>query len=456
MPQAWGKSNVEEPAMNRTRDIFKPQSLLGQCKKYFTQTLKDSTPRRKGKFSPTDIAMSGLAIFHLKYQSLLQFDRDRQTEPNIRHNLQTLYQVRNAPCDTYMRERLDDVPSPDIQGSLKPIITTMQRSKALEQWKYFGEKYLIPLDGTGFFTSNEVHCSHCTQKIHNKGKKDEYTSYHHNMLVGTIASPEMSQVLPLFYEPIVNADGVTKNDCELNASKRWLAGFRHLYPQLPSIIVGDALYANGPFIQELEKNRCSYILGVKDDGHKNLLNYFWAGEAPDIEEYKAKSKDKTKTISYRWMKDVPLNDAHPDILVIVVHVKETDAKGAIVYKGSWITNSKINIHNICQFVKAARGRWKIENETFNTLKNQGYNFEHNYGHGNNNLSNNLAGLMLLSFLIDQVLQAMNLEFREILDKWKSKCHLWEKIRSKFFGFFVMSWDALYSAIIRPPPMYLVD
>ena len=86
--------------MNRTRNIFKPQSLLGQCKKYFTQTLKDSVPRRKGKFSPTDIAMSGLAIFHLKYQSLLQFDRDRQTEPNIRHNLQTLYQIENTPCDT--------------------------------------------------------------------------------------------------------------------------------------------------------------------------------------------------------------------------------------------------------------------------------------------------------------------------------------------------------------------
>jgi hypothetical protein len=95
--------------MNRTRDIFKPQSLLGQCKEYFTQTLQDSTPRRKAKFSLTDIAMSGLAIFHLKYKSLLQFDHDRLTEPNIRHNLTTLYQIKEAPCDTYMRERLDNV-----------------------------------------------------------------------------------------------------------------------------------------------------------------------------------------------------------------------------------------------------------------------------------------------------------------------------------------------------------
>ena len=32
-------------------------------------------------------------------------------------------------------------------------------------------------------------------------------------------------------------------------------------------------------------------------------------------------------------------------------------------------------------MRGGRARWKIENETFNTLKNQGYHFEHNYGHG---------------------------------------------------------------------------
>ena len=33
-------------------------------------------------------------------------------------------------------------------------------------------------------------------------------------------------------------------------------------------------------------------------------------------------------------------------------------------------------------------RWKIENETFNTLKNQGYHAEHNFGHGNQYLAYN--------------------------------------------------------------------
>ena len=53
---------------------------------------------------------------------------------------------------------------------------------------------------------------------------------------------------------------------------------------------------------------------------------------------------------------------------------------------------------------AAEHALKIENETFNTLKNQGYNFEHNYGHGDENLSVVFAMLMMLAFLVDQAQQ----------------------------------------------------
>ena len=55
-----------------------------------------------------DHLMSGLAVFGLKFPSLLQFDKGRDDEI-IRHNLQTLYGIKQAPCDTYLRERLDDV-----------------------------------------------------------------------------------------------------------------------------------------------------------------------------------------------------------------------------------------------------------------------------------------------------------------------------------------------------------
>jgi len=81
--------------------------------------------------------------------------------------------------------------------------------------------------------------------------------------------------------------------------------------------------------------------------------------------------------------------------------------------------------------QCGRARWKIENETFNTLKNQGYNFEHNYGHGKKHLSNLLASLMMLVFLIDQIQQLANKVFMKVLLAVKSKTRLWDEYRAAF-------------------------
>jgi hypothetical protein len=44
---------------------------------------------------------------------------------------------------------------------------------------------------------------------------------------------------------------------------------------------------------------------------------------------------------------------------------------------AWVTDLTITEENAPTLVAGGRARWKIENETFNTLKNQGYHFEHN-------------------------------------------------------------------------------
>ena len=67
-------------------------------------------------------------------------------------------------------------------------------------------------------------------------------------------------------------------------------------------------------------------------------------------------------------------------------------------------------------MRGARARWKIENETFNTPKNQGYHFEHNFGHAYQHLSTVFAYLMLLAFLLDQVQQHCCGLFQQALAK----------------------------------------
>jgi hypothetical protein len=53
---------------------------------------------------------------------------------------------------------------------------------------------------------------------------------------------------------------------------------------------------------------------------------------------------------------------------------------------SWGMQRNVDASNVANLVLGGRSRWKIENETFNTLKNQGYNLDHNYGLGRKNLS----------------------------------------------------------------------
>ena len=97
-------------------------------------------------------------------------------------------------------------------------------------------------------------------------------------------------------------------------------------------------------------------------------------------------------------------------------------------------------------MKGGRARWRIENETFNTLKNQGYHFERNFGHGEKYLCTNFGLLMFLAFLIDQVQQLCCQLFNQALKKAGRKKYFWEKLRYFFETFIFDSWEVLYGVI----------
>ena len=96
-----------------------------------------------------------------------------------------------------------------------------------------------------------------------------------------------------------------------------------------------------------------------------------------------------------------------------------------------MTNIRLNKANTYKVMKMGRSRWKIENETFNTLKNQGYNFEHNFGHGKKNLCTIFAFLMMLAFCVDQIQQSACPFFKKILSDLKTRAKFWESIRAVF-------------------------
>jgi len=115
---------------------------------------------------------------------------------------------------------------------------------------------------------------------------------------------------------------------------------------------------------------------------------------------------------------------------------------------TWITDIKITKSNAYEIMRGGRTRWKIENETFNTLKNQGYLFEHNFGHGNKNLSIVFAMLVFLAFARDQLKQVSCFLFQSALEKMGSRTALWGRIKSLFTAYHLKSWAGLFESIAR--------
>jgi hypothetical protein len=97
-------------------------------------------------------------------------------------------------------------------------------------------------------------------------------------------------------------------------------------------------------------------------------------------------------------------------------------------------------------MQAGRARWKIENETFNTLKNLGYKFEHNYGHGKDHLSTLFAYLMLPAFYFDQLIQVCCRIFIEIKHLITTKVRIWSAIRALFQTTEYLSMSLIYQSV----------
>lgn len=154
---------------------------------------------------------------------------------------------------------------------------------------------------------------------------------------------------------------------------------------------------------------------------------------------------KKETIELQFCSGVPLNDSNHDFPVNFIDCIVRDKKGKVTHF-SWVTDLLVTQDNILTLARTGRARWRIENETFNTLKNQGYHFEHNFGHGYKNLSHVFGLLMFLAFLIDQVQQRCCGLFQEALERAKRKTRFWEKLRMYISEFCVDSWEGLYGAM----------
>jgi len=306
---------------------------------------------KKRKISLADSLMSAIAIFSIKYPSLLKFDQSRNKD-YVKHNLNSLYGIKQAPSDTYVREQLDEVNPSDLRSAFTLLFSHLQRGKALEKYAYLNGKYILSVDGTGFFSSKKVFCKNCNQKHHRDGS----TTYYHQILGASIVHPDHKEVIPICPEPIMNADGNAKNDCERNASVRLLKDFRREHPHLPVIVVEDALASNAPHIRLLQDLNMDFVTVVKPGGNNSLFEWL---QGVKMETYSFTDKNGI-THKFNFKDTLPINDSNPDLEVNFLEYWTYNRKGKQTYHNTWITNIPITKNNVFKLAQGGRARWKIE------------------------------------------------------------------------------------------------
>jgi hypothetical protein len=360
------------------------------------------------------------------------------------NNAQGLFGVEQIPSDGQIRNLLDPVEPAQLREPFWEIYRSLEQSGHLDQYRGVGGTYLISLDGSQYFSSQEIHCPNCRVTV-----RDEKTYYSHLVMLTVLNAPGRKQVFCLDPEFITPQDGHEKQDCEQQAIKRWVERNAERFEPWQVTILTDDLHCHQPFCEQLRKHKMHFILTCKPDSHQALYE-----ELALLERVEGAISTKVvrkwngryhESWVYRWAEHVPLRGDAKTLLVswceLTIRNEATDEQ---LYHCAWATDHLLNEQRVVEVVASGRSRWKVENEGFNVLKNHGYHFEHNYGHGKQYLSMVLLTLLLLAFLFHSVLDLTSLTYQAVRRELATRRTFFNDLRALTRYLYFGSWQQLLS------------
>ena len=370
--------------------------------------------RRTGqnrRYRMADLALSAFAVFFTQCPSFLSFQQNMEKARGS-NNARSLFGVQDIPSDNHIRQMLDPVEPAQVFGLFDDLHQAFAETGLLEAMRSVGGTRLIALDATWYFSSQNLHCPNCSRLEHAGGQ----TTHFHSAITPVIVSPGCSQVVPLRPEFITPQDGQLKQDCEINAAKRWLAAHAGRYSTGNDTLLGDDLYAHQPFCRQVLLHGFHFLFTCKPSSHTHLSQWVEALGADQRPALQLRVKGKSNRWEhhhYRWANGVPLTDSDDALKVNWCELTVTDGDGAVLYRNSFITDWKVTAENVAGLAAAGRARWKIENESNNVLKTKGYHLEHNFGHGKKHLASLLMTMNLLAFGLHTLLEVTDESYRLI-------------------------------------------
>ena len=396
-----------------------------------------------------DIALSAFAVFFTQCPSFLCFQQNLETAHG-RNNARSLFQVERIPCDNHIRQTLDPVEPSHLWGLFDDLHRAFDENGLLPAMRAFKNTRLIAVDATWYFSSQSknIHCPNCSCLRHAEGQ----TTHFHSAITPVIVSPGHAQVVPLRPEFITPQDGQVKQDCEINAAKRWLATHGARYSTGNDTLLGDDLYAHQPFCRQVLLHNFHFLFTCKPASHSHLTQWVEALE-PGRPRHSLKLRVKGKSNRwehhhYRWANQVPLTDGDDALKVNWCELTITDAQGAVLYRNAFITDWEISADPVAGLVAAGRARWKIENENNNVLKTRGYHLEHNFGHGKKHLASLLMTMNLLAFGLHTLLELTDESYRQIRSAVGARRKFFQHLEALTTYLYFETWERLMDFMMR--------
>lgn len=422
------------------------EPLILALKAHFL-TLPDRRRGENSSYTMSDIGLGAFGVFFMQSPSFLAhqaaLERGRGTS-----NCQTLLGMERVPTDNHIRSMLDAVPPETLFPMFSRTLAAIETGGGLDAFKRLGGHVLIALDGTEYFCSQKLSCPNCSSRARANGR----TEHFHAMVSAVMVAPGNDRALPLEPEFITPQDGVDKQDCEHRAMARWLAAHGPQYAHLKPIYLGDDLSSRQATCEAVRAIGGHFLFTAKPTSHKTLHSWLDGAEVPTLEQ-KIKQGARFVTQRYRWLADVPIRDGKNALIVNWLEIEIVDAAGKTAYRNSFVTDLAVSKDNVAELAACARARWKIENETFNTLKTKGYNLEHNFGHGKQYLAAFLATLNLIAFAMHTVADLADASWREARKAVGTRKRFFEDLRALTTYLVFPSWRLLVETLIagKPPP-----
>jgi hypothetical protein len=375
-----------------------------------SEGLPDTRTGENTQYEVRDAVSAGFSTFFTQAPSFLAQQR-KMKQAKGKSNAESLFGIGEIPSGNQIRNLLDPCEPRTLFPVFNYVFEGLEKSGELDKYRSYKNCQLLSFDGTEYFSSQAIHCPNCSRKELTNGA----TQYTHQVIAPVVVNPKSKRVISLPPEFILPQDGHEKQDCELEAMKRWLTQHGEFHAARKSTILGDDLFCHQPLCSLLLELNFNFILVCKPDSHKILyetIEFLEKNGAVRTLKLRNWNGRFTEIHTYRYVNDVPLRGGTDALQVNWCEITITrESNEKLIYRNSFATHFEITDSNVEAIVRDGRTRWKSENENHNVLKTKGYHLEHNFGHGKMFLASFLLTLNLLAFLFHTTLEIVDTQYR---------------------------------------------